>query len=83
MTTRGCGWARWMWRPRYCATGGGRWASWRSPSSGTATVVAQARSRLAGQMPDGATRLVSLHDPDARPIRKGRIDKPVEFGYKA
>jgi DNA-binding transcriptional LysR family regulator len=37
----------------------------------TATVVAQARSRLAGQMPDGATRLVSLHDPDARPIRKG------------
>jgi transposase, IS5 family len=49
----------------------------------TATVVAQARSRLAGQMPDGATRLVSLHDPGARPIRKGRIDKPVEFGYKA
>ena len=34
-------------------------------------------------MPDGATRLVSLHDPDARPIRKGRIDRPVEFGYKA
>jgi IS5 family transposase len=49
----------------------------------TATVVAQARSRLAGQMPDSATRLVGLHDPDARPIRKGRIDKPVEFGYKA
>ena len=49
----------------------------------TATVVAQARARLAGQMPDGATRLVSLHDPDARPIRKGRIDRPVEFGYKA
>jgi IS5 family transposase len=34
-------------------------------------------------MPDGATRLVSLHDPDARPIRKGRIDRHVEFGYKA
>src|SRR6266513_751866 len=49
----------------------------------TATVMAQARARLAGQMPDGATRLVSLHDPDARPIRKGRIDRPVEFGYKA
>jgi IS5 family transposase len=49
----------------------------------TATVVAQARTRLAGQVPDGATRLVSLHDPDARPIRKGRIDRPVEFGYKA
>jgi IS5 family transposase len=49
----------------------------------TATIVAQAHARLAGQVPDGATRLVSLHDPDARPIRKGRIDKPVEFGYKA
>ena len=49
----------------------------------TATIVAQTRSRLAGQMPDSATRLVSLHDPHARPIRKGRIDKPVEFGYKA
>jgi transposase, IS5 family len=49
----------------------------------TAAIVAQARSRLAGQMPDGATRLVSLHDGDARPIRKGRIDRPVEFGYKA
>ena len=31
----------------------------------------------------GATRLVSLHEPDARPIRKGRLGKPVEFGYKA
>jgi IS5 family transposase len=49
----------------------------------TGTVVAQARTRLAGQTPEGATRLVSLHDPDARPIRKGRIDRPVEFGYKA
>lgn len=27
------------------------------------------------------TRLVSLHDPDARPIAKGRLGKPVEFGY--
>jgi IS5 family transposase len=43
----------------------------------TATIVAQTRSRLAGQMPDGATRLVSLHDPDARPIRKGRTGKPA------
>ena len=49
----------------------------------TAKIVAQTRSRLAGQLPDSATRLVSLHDPDARPIRKGRIDRPVEFGYKA
>jgi transposase, IS5 family len=43
----------------------------------------QARTRLAGGMPDGASRLVSLHDPDARPIRKGRLGRPVEFGYKA
>ena len=49
----------------------------------TGTIVAQTRTRLAGQIPDSATRLVSLHDPDARPIRKGRIDRPVEFGYKA
>jgi IS5 family transposase len=49
----------------------------------TKRVVAQARSRLAGVMPESATRLVSLHDVDARPIRKGRLGKPVEFGYKA
>jgi transposase, IS5 family len=49
----------------------------------TGAIIAQTRTRLAGQVPDGATRLVSLHDPDARPIRKGRIDRPVEFGYKA
>jgi transposase, IS5 family len=49
----------------------------------TPTVVAQARTRLAGGQPDAATRLVSLHDRDARPIVKGRLGKPVEFGYKA
>jgi IS5 family transposase len=49
----------------------------------TRRLLGQARVRLAGGMPDGATRLVSLHDPDARPIRKGRIGHPVEFGYKA
>ena len=48
-----------------------------------ARVVDQTRTRLAGEVPDGASRLVSLHDPDARPIRKGRLGKPVEFGYKA
>jgi IS5 family transposase len=46
-------------------------------------LVTQAWMRLAGAMPDSATRLVSLHDPDARPIAKGRLGKPVEFGYKA
>jgi transposase, IS5 family len=49
----------------------------------TRTIVAQTRQRLAGQTPDGATRRVSLHDPDARPIAKGRLGKPVEFGHKA
>jgi IS5 family transposase len=33
----------------------------------TSQLVGQARTRLAGGTPDGATRLVSLHDPDARP----------------
>ncbi|MBF6332418.1 ISNCY family transposase [Nocardia transvalensis] len=49
----------------------------------TGRLVGQTRLLLAGQTPAGADRLVSLHDPDARPIRKGRIDRPVEFGYKA
>ena len=49
----------------------------------TTTIAAQARQRLAGDMPDGASRQVSLHDADARPIAKGRLGKPVEFGYKA
>ncbi len=49
----------------------------------TVQIAAQARQRLAGMMPDGATRRVSLHEPDARPIAKGRLGRPVEFGYKA
>jgi IS5 family transposase len=46
-------------------------------------VAAQTRVRLSGVVPDGSTRVVSLHDPDARPIAKGRLGRPVEFGYKA
>jgi transposase, IS5 family len=49
----------------------------------TGQVITQTRNRLAGVMPDSATRMVSFHDVDARPIRKGRLGKPVEFGYKA
>ena len=49
----------------------------------TRRIATQTRQRLAGTMPDGATRRVSLHDPDARPIAKGRLGKPVEFGAKA
>jgi IS5 family transposase len=49
----------------------------------TRQIAEQTRQRLAGTTPHGATRRVSLHDPDARPIAKGRLGKPVEFGYKA
>jgi hypothetical protein len=49
----------------------------------TRRILDQSRQRLAGTTPGGATRRVSLHDPDARPIRKGRLGKPVEFGHKA
>jgi len=49
----------------------------------TRQIVAQTRQRAAGVTPDGATRRVSLHDPDARPIAKGRLGRPVEFGHKA
>ena len=47
------------------------------------TIAAQARQRIAGDMPDGASRRVSLHDEDARPIARGRLGKPAGFGYKA
>jgi IS5 family transposase len=46
-------------------------------------VIAQTKLRLEGGMPPGSTRVVSLHDPDARPIAKGRLGRPVEFGFKA
>jgi transposase, IS5 family len=39
----------------------------------------QIRQRLAGERI--ADRLVSLADPDARPIRKGKLHQPTEFGY--
>ena len=39
----------------------------------TRKIAAQTRQRLAGTTPQGATRRVSLHDPDARPIAKGRL----------
>ena len=42
-------------------------------------VCGQIRQRLAGE--PITDRLVSLHDPDARPIRKGKLAKKTEFGY--
>jgi hypothetical protein len=44
-------------------------------------IAEQTRQRLSGTTPDGATRWVSLHDGDARPIAKGRLGRPVQFGY--
>lgn len=42
-------------------------------------VVEQIRKRLAGE--PISERLVSIFDPDARPIRKGKLRAPTEFGY--
>jgi IS5 family transposase len=42
-------------------------------------VASQIKQRVAGEAI--TDRLVSLSDPDARPIRKGKIGKPNEFGY--
>lgn len=42
-------------------------------------VAAQIRQRVAGNAI--TDRIVSLHDPDARPIRKGKLGKKTEFGY--
>src|SRR3954471_16124930 len=44
-----------------------------------ARVCAQIGLRLTGQ--PISDRLVSISDPDARPIRKGQLNKPTEFGY--
>jgi transposase, IS5 family len=44
-------------------------------------VARQIRQRVAGE--PIKDRIVSLFDPDARPIRKGKLGKPNEFGYVA
>lgn len=44
-------------------------------------VAKQIKQRVAGE--PITDRLVSLSDPDARPIRKGKLGKPNEFGYVA
>ena len=42
-------------------------------------VAQQITKRVAGE--PIKDRIVSLFDPDARPIRKGKLGKPNEFGY--
>ena len=44
-------------------------------------VAEQIEQRLAGEKI--TNRMVSIADPDARPIRKGKLGKPNEFGYVA
>lgn len=48
----------------------------------TTQVMVQTEQRLQGVLaiPD---RLVSLFDPEARPIRRGKLSAKTEFGYKA
>ena len=48
-----------------------------------AQIIAQTRIRLGGDVPPSKTRRVPLCDGDARPIRKGSLAKPTQFGYTA
>jgi IS5 family transposase len=43
------------------------------------TLVSQTEQKLQGKK-SIAERIVSFHDPEARPIRKGKLTKAVEFG---
>ena len=45
----------------------------------SAKVARQIRRRVAGE--PITDRIISLHDPDARPIRKGKLGKLNEFGF--
>jgi IS5 family transposase len=46
-----------------------------------AKIATQITQRVRGEKI--CDRLISLADPDARPIRKGKLGKPTEFGYVA
>ena len=47
----------------------------------TERVIAQTKQVLSGDV-HVKDRLISLFDPDARPIKKGNLRRPTEFGYK-
>lgn len=70
---------------RSCARGRGAKAKLRAAT--TLEVLAERCDKLAEQIDRRVRglkindRLVSLADPDARPIRKGKLGKPTEFGY--
>jgi transposase, IS5 family len=50
-------------------------------ADGCQRIVTQIQQRSQGERI--TDRLVSLADPDARPIRKGKLGKPNQFGYVA
>ena len=70
---------------RSCARGRGAKAKLRAAT--TLEVLAERCDKLAEQIDRRVRglkindRLVSLADPDARPICKGKLGKPTEFGY--
>ena len=71
------------------ASARGRGAKAKLRSAHKLTELADRCQRVAAQIDRRARnlkisdRLVSITDPDARPIRKGKLGKPTEFGYVA
>jgi transposase, IS5 family len=67
----------------------GRGAQRKLQAIATLEELADRAARVAGQIKRRVSgepisdRLVSMFDPDARPIRKGKLGKPNEFGYVA
>jgi transposase, IS5 family len=49
------------------------------PADRCEKVIEQIKQRVAGA--PIKDRMVSLWDPDARPIREGKLGRPTEFGY--
>ena len=71
------------------ASARGRGASAKLNAAGQLEELASRCQRVAEQIDRRVRglkitdRLVSIADPDARPIRKGKLGKPTEFGYVA
>jgi transposase, IS5 family len=71
------------------ASARGRRASAKLTAAGQLEELASRCERVAEQIDRRVRglkitdRLVSIADPDARPIRKGKLGKPTEFGYVA
>jgi transposase, IS5 family len=67
----------------------GRGAQRKLQAIATLEELADRAARVAGQIKRRVSgepisdRLVSMFDPDARPIRRGKLGKPNEFGYVA